>query len=499
MSINPGLHIVRTITATLIILASVSSRAQESRAPLSTKHLGKIEQTENPVRKLKKYQRFFHRDSIKQARQMNHFWRSQRDSISDAMESRQDALAKKEGQIRDGINSKIYRTIYKPWARKQSEKYLILLDRSGFKMSAPSRQILQNYLVDHFLTATQNDSMLYVLQKEAPGLQLPRQLTSKINIYKTIHAPELNFGANGHLSKLQGSAGKFQKYAQYGNVLSNGDSLKGFVKTEGSKFAKEYALKAENSPQLNPLKGQLGEANKLKVLSDGYKGQAVQLQDSAYIKEEAKKKAEALAMRYVTDHPEVIQGIQRKTSMLMKKYSIVPNSNDLSTATKRTSLKGKTFFGRLQLAANFQVLSIKPFSLDFSPQAGYKFNSKFVIGIGGLYRKTFKDSLVSVAPDVIGYKTFATYEILDKFFLLGEYGNNSPGVNLNEGLSRRIWEKAFLLGVGRKMSIHPKIDMTLMAGYNFMYKQGDSVYTKPWVIRVGFQTSELAFLNKKKI
>ena len=173
MNINTGLHIVRTIAATLAILASLSSRAQEARAPLSAKHLGRVEQTENPVRKLKRYQRFFHRDSIKQVRQMNHFWKAQRDSISDAMESREDALAKKGKKIRDGINSKIYRTIYEPWARKQSQKYLILLDRSGFKMSAPSRQILQNYLVDHFLTATQNDSMLYVLRRKLQGFSSP--------------------------------------------------------------------------------------------------------------------------------------------------------------------------------------------------------------------------------------------------------------------------------------------------------------------------------------
>lgn len=68
-----------------------------------------------------------------------------------------------------------------------------------------------------------------------------------------------------------------------------------------------------------------------------------------------------------------------------------------------------------------------------------------------------------------------------------------------EDNSQRTWEKTFLLGVGHKMSIHPKVEMTLMVGYNFMHQHGDTFYPRPWVIRVGFQTSELAFLNKKKL
>jgi hypothetical protein len=504
------LNSIRFIFTTLFLFLGALSRAQEVQPVLSAKHLGKIEGTENPVRKLKKYERFFHRDSIRQARQMNRYWKSQSDSMSDAMELREKALAKKATEIKDGVNSKVYNVVYRPWARKQADKYLTHIDRSGFKMSASSRQMLHNYLVNHFLETTQHDSMLYAL-KEIPELPLPKQLTSKINIFKVLNAYELQqvkgklSGSKGvgQVNTLQGKASQYtediKKYTPHGKVLSNRDTLKGFVKTEGTKLAKEYGSQVKGSTQLNAVGNQLGEADKLKVFSDKYKGQMNQLQDSTLLKEEAKKKAEELAMKYVADHPEILQGVQRKMSLLMKKYSVVPNSNDLSTATKRTSLKGKTFFERLQVATNFQVISTKPIAIDFSPQIGYRFNSRFVVGAGGLYRKTFKDSIASIAPDVFGFKAFTSYEVLSKFFAYGEFGRNSPGIKVAEGYSKRTWENSLLVGVGRKMSIHPKIEMTLMVGYNFMHQHGDTVYPRPWVIRVGFQTSELAFLNKKKL
>lgn len=501
-----------SVFTSLFLLLSMLSYAQQSEPVLSDKHIGNIEETENPVRKIKKYNRFFHRDSIRQGRQMNRFWKSQNDSIADAMESRQKALARKSAKVKDGASSKVYTAVYKPWAERQAEQYLLLIDRNGFKISPFSRQILHTYLTNYFLEASQNDKLLYSLKQQIPGLPLPKQLSSKISTYKVINASELQQQAKNKLNgvkgvgqhkslqgKAQQYAGNYKKYVQYGNVLSNTDTLKGFVKTEGAKLAKVYASKLEGSSQFNDINGQLGEADKLKGLSSEYKGQMDHVQDSAYMKEQAKKKAEELAMQYIADHPEVMQGVQRKMSLLMKKYSVVPNSNDLSTAVKRTSLKGRTFFERLQVAANFQVISLDPISLDFSPQVGYKINSRFVMGAGGLYRKTFRDSIPTIAPDVLGYKGYTSYEVMGNFFVTGEYARNSPGINPSEIKSKRIWENTMLAGVGRKFLIHPKIEMTLMAGYNFLYSESDTIYPRPWVIRVGIQSSELAFLNKKRL
>lgn len=468
---------------------------------LSQKHLDKINNHSSISRKLSLYRKFSKKDSIRHIKQANRYWKAQTGSLTKAMVAREKALAKRSKKVKDGINSKIYILVYKPWAKREATRYLNLFDKSGFKASSSFRIILKNYLEDYFLKATQNDSILYALKQQIPDLQLPKQLASKVNLYKAINVGDLQQaknkldGINPINKKAQRYAGKYGKYK---NAFSNA-TQKGFVKTKGTKLATQYASQKNGASELNEVKGHLGEAEKLKGFPDEYRDKMNQLQDSAYIKEQAKKKAEELAMQYIEQHPEIMQGAQSKMRLLMKTYSVVPNSNDLSTATKRTSLKGKTFFERLQIAANFQVISLKPIAIDFAPQVGYKFNSKFVVGIGGLYRKTFGDSLRSISSDAFGYKAFTTYEVLGKFFVNGEFGRNSPGLKNTEGNSQRAWEKTLVFGVGRKMLIHPKIEMTLMVGYNFMHQNGDTVYPKPWAIRVGFQTSELAFLNKSKL
>ena len=230
-----------------------------------------------------------------------------------------------------------------------------------------------------------------------------------------------------------------------------------------------------------------------------YKQQFDQLQDSAYWKEQARKKAEEMALDYITENPALMKAAKTKMDLLMKKYSIVPNSNDLSTAVKRTSLQGKSFKERLYLAGNFQVLSLKPVSFDFSPMIGYRFNTRLVAGVGGNYRKTFGDvdSLSRFASDMLGYKAFVSYDVLRDFFAYTEFANNTTGAGQTESSFERIWSTSFLLGAGRKFAIHPKIEMTIVVLYNFTRKPGDTVYPSPWVVRFGFQLSELALLKRK--
>lgn len=181
----------------------------------------------------------------------------------------------------------------------------------------------------------------------------------------------------------------------------------------------------------------------------------------------------------------------------MKKFSNLPNSNDLTTAVKRTSLKGRTFQERLLLGLNFQMINLSPLSIELAPMAGYRFNSRLSVGVGGMYRQTFADTMTSLSPNVIGYKGFISYEIVSAFFAYGEYARNSPGVQQVEGVSQRLWKETSLIGIGRKFSISKYLDMSVLALYDFFYKKEDSIYAHPFIIRVGFQLSDVALLKKK--
>ncbi|HRK55673.1 MAG TPA: hypothetical protein PK185_17285 [Cyclobacteriaceae bacterium] len=245
------------------------------------------------------------------------------------------------------------------------------------------------------------------------------------------------------------------------------------------------------------LEGQLHQYKNYDPWDNEYKAKVDQLADSAYVRDQLKRKAEDLAAEYLSENRELLQAAKNRMDVLMKKYAIVPNSNDLTSAVKRTSLKGRPFRERLLVGTNFQVLSLEPLAIDFSPLLGYKFNSNFVMGVGGTYRQTFSDSLPSISPDVLGYGVFARYAVIHNFFANVEYSVNAVKRVNSEVLNGRTNEKILILGVGRKFLVHQKVDMTVIVGYNFLHTTNSALYRSPWSVKVGFQTSDMAFLRKK--
>ena len=488
---------------------------------LSEKHMAKVMAQDNPVRKQFLYLKYFKKDSIRQVKDLERYWQTQTDNLSDAIEAREKALSQKTKAAKDGVTTKIYNTVYKPWARKLARQQVAWLDAHHFKVTPSSRTALLNYFEDYFLKASQDESKLMELKQQMPDIPLPKQLSSKLNTYKVLNpdkvkeleqlakgklpglegvkdlqskAQQYTGKVNGIKDKTQQYTGKLDEYSQYAKTLSNTDSLKGFVQTRGEEMASAYVSKIDGFSELGKAQGDL---NKLRSLPGEYQNQMEQLRDSAYIKEQAKKKAEALAMNYVAEHPEIMQGVQKKMALLMKKYSIVPNSNDLSTAVKRTSLEGRRFRERLYLAGNFQVLNLDPFSIDLSPMIGYRFNTRFLAGVGANYRQSFTDSIPSFSPTVFGYKAFTSYDVIKNFFAYAEFDRNSPGVKKTETGSQLLWKNAAFAGIGRKFMIRPKIEMTIVMMYNFLHESRDPVYPKAWVVRVGLQTSELGLFKLK--
>jgi hypothetical protein len=231
--------------------------------------------------------------------------------------------------------------------------------------------------------------------------------------------------------------------------------------------------------------------NKGNYLPEGFDPGNIKV-DTADAKAQLRKQGEEMASQYITGNP-AVQSLQKQMSRLMRKYSIVPNSNDLSTAVKRTSLADRSLKERLYIAGNFQTPSFNPLSVDFSPVIGYRFNSKFISGIGGTYRQSFGDSIPQITSAVVGYKIFSSYDLVNQFFAYAEIARNSPMAQNAEQTQERIWHTAALLGIGRKFLIHPKVETTIVVSYNFLYERGNPIFSSPWAVRVGFQSSMLAF------
>jgi hypothetical protein len=479
---------------------------------LSDKSKRKIEKAKNAETRLKRYEKYYSKDSLKQARKFEKQLDARGDSLVNAFRKQQEVIERRSKAAKDGLNSKVYNTVYAPWAKKQSREQLQWLEKHNIRISENLKQVLLAHFEAYFLRASQNDSMLTSIKEKMPGVTLPKQLSAKVDDYKTLN-PQKYFSSDGlakgklpaipggeKINDLQGKAGqytgKMKEVNGYRDTLGDTEKAKLMASEKAEEAASGYSDGLEG---VSALKKSTQSMDKLKEMPLEYKTKAEQMQDSAYRKEQARQKAEEFAMEYINQHPELTRGAQRKMSLLMKKYSIIPNSNDLSTATRHTSLKGRSFKERLYIASNFQVLSLEPVSIDWSPMIGYRFNKRFLAGIGGNYRQSFSDTIPAFSPDVLGYKVFSAYDIIKNFFAYGEFDRNTPGVNKTEQISQRIWKNAAFLGLGRKFPIHKKVEMTIVMMYNFLHERHDQIYPKPWCVRIGFQTSELAWFKPKPL
>ncbi len=499
------LHII------VFLVAIATAIAQPRVVGLTEKDRIKINEQSSIEKRSKLYTKLLHKDSVRFMKESNRYWQGKLDSIHGEMSGRTKKLKEKREKLAQKIQDPLRKLPARLQISEEDYRFPPELERKYTRKELDAIYATMRY----YLVETAKDT-LHLLKgkfavpssiaswgselKNKAGANVP-SVNNPVSGLKGKATSELRgkLGQNealGDVKELTGDAkgymADYKKYSQYGDLSV--DSAKQLALQYAEKEAQNKLIALGG---LKDQQSQLSQFNELKKLQDQYKPQMDQLQDSAARREMAKKKAEELATKYLEDNPSALKAAQRKMEMLMKKYSFVPNSNDLSTAVKRTSLKGKSFRERLVIATNFQLLSIDPVAIDFSPQVGYKFNTRLAAGVGMMYRQTFSDTIPVISPTVFGYKGFVSYDVIKSFFAYGEFAQNSPGIEVREGISKRIWKPAAILGIGRKFAVHKKIDMTVTALYNFLYRYPDPVYPRAFFVRVGFQLSNIALVKKK--
>jgi hypothetical protein len=479
--------------------------AQLTKFDISPKHAFKIERLTSGRDKIIKYHKYFHRDSLKQVRELKKYWKFQSDSMSAV-------LAHQEGELKNQthrFNSALDE--FSNDVLKERNKSILagdLVERISPAVLKFCETITDDYLppdsVSNNINTWMAEASKFGKGKLSNSVNAigSKALNVKGNLPQQLGNPFQKGSALNEKLSVDNEATKYlNEFHGYGNKLSSIQNA-GLSMNSLANINNRFVTEAANLSKANPGNMQaLGSATRsaqqFKNPVGNYQQQVQQFTDSAYLKAQAKKRAEEMAMQYLNSNPEILKAVQAKMNLLMKKYSVIPNSNDLSTATKRTSLKGKSFGERLVIAGNFQLLTLKPVSLDFSPQVGYRFNTRFVVGLGGTYRKTFSDSLLTLSPNVFGYKAFTSYDAWSSYFAYAEFDYNTTGIKKDDDGSKRIWKDAFLAGVGRTIQVHPKVNMTISFLYDFLYKPHDPLYARPWMVRIGVQSSALAMKKKR--
>jgi hypothetical protein len=263
--------------------------------------------------------------------------------------------------------------------------------------------------------------------------------------------------------------------------------------------ASQEAEKKMSSIGRELIGGEISQAEALTKLPGKYVDEYGKYLDRDSVKNEVRERAASQAAEYFAGHADKLQGAQARLSKLLSKYREFSNPDDLSSAVKRTSMDGKTFWEHLLVGGNFNIVSTTPVSVDFSPQLGYKFNTNFAVGLGMNYRFSFSDSIRNswyVSPSNTSFKVFANYDVIKGFFAIGEWEKSGIKEKSNDKFINS-WKDNYFLGVGRKFLVHPKVFLTVTALYNLNPDDNNPVYPRRFQVRTGFQLSELATRKKK--
>lgn len=442
--------------ATILLICIVQYGYSQLNINLSPKHQSKLSAVKSGHKRAKQFYKFFRRDSIKHLKRLNKQIKRSWDSV---------ARANRSQYLNPAQVSKLNRYI--------SKETVDSLDSQIRKWKA----ILND--------STSGDSLKAIAKSRAKDLTITRLR----------YDPGYPAFERALLDRPDSSS-----WTEIKDKMPGIDSLEGIFSDPGELLdhsikMSEHHLEGFATASAGTLGA--GDFSSAKELENSYGGT---LKDANNITGSLKSMDGAMSKQGVDSvltNNKVLEAATQKVSHLFSKFTSFSSSSDLSDAKKRTSLEGKTFLERIVIGGTFNVVSTDPVSIDFAPQIGYRFTSLFTVGVGMNYRATFGDSINyswHVSSRNIAVKAFTSYEFINSWFLTGESQFSSLGKNES---NKTDWNANYFIGIGKKFLVHPKLHMTLTALYNLNSENQNQLYPQRFQIRVGFQTSDLAFRKKQ--
>ncbi len=450
---------MRAILFISFVLISGILSAQNFSVNLSQKHLTKLERYKSGHKRLKQYYKFYRKDSIEHRRRQNRKFRNELDSDHRGR-LKNDKLRRR--LAREGITWPNEHKVYADSLDEEIKRCWKTLNDSS---SPDSIKLLMKERVRRLVVQK---------AKLSPGFQSA--------IVKSVGSDTLSWQ---HL--VTGIPGLDTLSALFDS--SPDEFFMSMEQTVESYFMKHV---------VHGLRADFNHAQQLMELPRQYKDQLTKLGNKDSLQSTAKHLATAEALKQFQDYAP-ISNAQQQVSRLLSKYQQFANSGDLSTAVKHTSMKGKAFREHLVIGGNFNVLSVAPVSIDLSPQIGYKFTTRFVIGAGINYRFTAGDSIRSgyyISPHNWGYKALATYNVASGFFATVEWEKSTIKTGLNES-TKRQWKDNVFIGIGKRFLIHPKMYLTITGFYNLNDERQNPVHRDKFQLRMGLQLSEFGMRNQR--
>jgi len=155
--------------------------------------------------------------------------------------------------------------------------------------------------------------------------------------------------------------------------------------------------------------------------------------------------------------------------------------------------KTKTFPQRLEFGTILQFgrnNNLMHGTADMGISVGYKLNDKSTIGIGGSYKLGLGTiERIRLSNQGLGLRSFADWKLRKQFFFSGGFEMNylSNPVVLENQVAEN-WQKAGLLGIGKKVSIKTKWFKggKIQLLYDFL-SNTHIPKSQPLLFRIGYQ------------
>jgi hypothetical protein len=435
----------------LFLIPGVSS-GQEISIQLSSTHVEKLNAIQEGGKRLKKYHQFYERDSIRC----------------------QKLLRKK---YRHAIDSAVRTVTAKERLIRRLARRGISTDRLSTGLDSLNSELVRWFSVLKDSSAV--DSLKAIARETVRLLSL-----LKMNLDPRFLKLQQDFAAEPH-SDWKKIAKDIPGLDTLKEVFdSNTETLFGLAEGQLSQRIAPKFPGMESRETVPSMEEIEGYKNELDIPGDDYR-------DKDQLRNKAKHKVMEKAINYLGEHGNELVTVQNKLNRLLRKYQQFSNSEDLSTAVKHTSLKGRTFFEHLLVGGNFNVISIRPVAIDLSPMIGYKFNRRVSTGIGANYRCTFADSIRNqryISPGNRGLKVFLNYDLYRGLFAYAELERSGLSIKKIENAGKRCSNNYFI-GVGKKILIHPKIYFTTVFTYNLNNSENNPFYPRRFQVKLGFQLS----------
>ncbi len=217
--------------------------------------------------------------------------------------------------------------------------------------------------------------------------------------------------------------------------------------------------------------------------------------DPDQVQQQMKQRVAQETRRYFAQHGNALQEGQQQLSKLKRKYKAAQTEQE--KFERATSLRGEPWTAHLLLGSYFQFYREPSFQVDLSPFVGYRFNTRWSVGVGGSYRTAIRQaairrvpgSALSRAAPVYQGRVFVESVVYHGFSAQLSYERSWQPlpVGSQDAAGARHTDH-LLFGVGKHYRITRKVQGTTL----LLYRPGaidQSLQLSRWNLRTGFLLS----------